>query len=451
MTERCRGPLHRRAFLQAGFLTLGGLSLPGILRAREASGNAKRETSVIFLYLVGGASQLETYDLKPDAPIEYRSVFKPIATKVPGMAICEHLPLHAKVADKFALIRSCHHTMNAHNDGGIEVLTGKTPTRPDPTSTSLSEHPDFGSIVSKMRGLHPEGLPRYVGLPGNLGMTRPVYLGLQHRAFSAGDPSQPFYAPPSMRLSVPPQRLDDRKGLLRTFDIARNEVDRSGVMEAQDQFRGVAYQMLTSTRTATAFDMKRESDRTRERYGNHLWGQSCLLARRLAEAGVGAITIGINVPKNGPEFTNWDDHIMNAMRPGHFGMYMETRFPYYDQALSALIEDVYDRGLDRDVMIVAMGEFGRTPRLSRNAQGVGRDHWPDAQSVLISGGGLKMGQVIGATNGKAEFPTQRPCSPKDVLATIYRHLGIDVKHEFLDHTGRPVAILNEGSPIDELG
>lgn len=448
--RRCPGPIDRRGFLHAGLLALGGMSLPDLLRAQDQA-KTKRETSVIFLYLAGGPSHLETYDLKPDAPIEYRSIFKPIPTNVPGISICEHLPRHAKVADKFALIRSCRHTMNAHNDGGIEVLTGKTPSIPDPTSTSQSEHPDFGSVVSKMRGLHPEGLPRYVGLPNNLGMTRPAYLGLQHRAFGAGDPSQPFYSPPSMRLGVAPNRLDDRKGLLSQFDRTRNETDRSGGMEAVDQFRGLAYQLLTSTRTAQAFDLKRESDKLRDRYGQNLWGQSCLLARRLAEAGVGAITVSINTPKAGQEFTNWDDHIMNAMRPGHFGQYMEVRLPYYDQALSALIEDVYDRGLDRDVMIVAMGEFGRTPRLSRNAQGVGRDHWPDAQSVLISGGGLKMGQVVGATNSKGEFPVQRPLSPKDVLATIYRHLNIDTTHEFVDHTGRPFPILSEGKPIEELG
>src|SRR5262249_18201137 len=194
----------------------------------------------------------------------------------------------------------------------------------------------------------------------------------------------------------------------------------------------------------------RESDRLRDRYGRNIFGQGCLLSRRLAEAGVSVITVVINTPKNGPEFTNWDDHIMNAMRPGHFGKYMETRLPYYDQAVSALIEDVYLRGLDRQILIVAMGEFGRTPRLSRNADGVGRDHWPDAQSVLVSGGGLKMGQVIGATNSKGEFPAQRPCTPKDVLATVYRHLGIDPKFTFLDPSGRPVPILGEGEPFAEL-
>src|SRR5262245_6078884 len=221
-------------------------------------------------------------------------------------------------------------------------------------------------------------------------------------------------------------------------------------MDGSDRFRESAYRMLASSKVGQARDITRESDRLRERYGRNVWGQGCLFARRLAEAGVAVSVVNINTPKNGDEYTNWDDHIMNAMRPGHFAGYMRTRLPYFDQAISALIEDVFARGLHRKIMILAYGEFGRTPRLSSNAQGTGRDHWPDAQSVLISGGGLKMGQVVGATNSKGEFPSVRPTSPKDVLATVYRHLGIDPKHSFLDHSGRPVPILGEGEPIAEL-
>jgi hypothetical protein len=237
---------------------------------------------------------------------------------------------------------------------------------------------------------------------------------------------------------------------MKLFDRYRTGLDAAGAMNSVDRFHELAFDMLTSPHAAAAFDLAREEDALRDRYGRHLWGQGCLLARRLAEAGVGVTTLYINTPENGQDFTNWDDHIQNAGRPGHFANYMKVRLPYLDQALSALIEDVFARDLDRRIMIVAVGEFGRTPRLSHNANGTGRDHWPQAYSALISGGGLRMGQVVGATNSKAEYPTDRPCSPQDLLATIYRHLRIDPQHAFLDFAGRPIAILPNGAPIQEL-
>ena len=449
--RRCPGPPTRREFLHAGALALGGLGLADVLRARAAAGTTTNDTSVILLYLHGGPTQLETYDLKPAAPAEYRSVFKPIATRVPGLNLCELFPLQARVADKFAVIRSVHHGMTSHTDGGIEVLTGKTPDRPDPTSQSVGRHPDFGSVASKARGPHPDGLPRYVALPRKLYMTQPAYLGVQHGAFSAGDPSRPGWAPPSLRLAAGADgRFLERRDLREEFDRFRGGLDPHGSLEGADRFRDLAFRLLTSPNAARAFALDKESDRLRDRYGRHLWGQAFLLARRLAEAGVAVTSVYVDTPKVGPEFTNWDDHIMNAGRPGHFAKYMQVRLPYLDQALSALIEDVYDRGLDRKVLIVMMGEFGRTPRLSRNNNGVGRDHWPDAMSVLVSGGGLRVGQAVGATTAKAEYPTERPYTPKDVLATVYRHLGIDTQQSFVDPTGRPIPILSEGEPIPEL-
>jgi hypothetical protein len=431
---------------------LGGLTLGDVLAARAQSGQAACDTSIIFLYLLGGPSQLETYDLKPDAPSDYRSVFSPIATNVPGIALSEHFPLQARLADKFALVRSLHHTMASHSDGGIEVWTGKTPSKADPTSNSRSDHPDVGSIASRVRGAHPDGLPRYAALPNQTYMTRPAYLGLHHKAFDVGDPSADGYKPPGLRLvaGVDGRRLEDRTALIGQFDRLRSGLDQTGSLPGADEFRARALRMLTSPQTASAFDIAQEPDPLRDRYGRHRWGQSCLLARRLAEAGVAVVTITINTPADGQEFTNWDDHIQNAGRPGHFAGFMARRLPYLDQALSALIEDVYARGLDRRIMVLAMGEFGRTPRLSRNANGVGRDHWPQAQTALVSGGGLRMGQAVGATNSKAEYPAQRPYTPKDLLATVYRHLGIDYHQAFNDHSGRPVHILAEGAPIPEL-
>ena len=451
---KCQGPVKRRDFLQIGAMSLGGigLSLSDVIAGREASGTSKADTSVIMLYQHGGASQLETYDLKPDAPTSYRSIFKPIATKTPGMSICELFPLQAKLADRFSLIRSLHHDVGIHSDGGIVVLTGKRPTKLDPTSQSKSEHPDFGSIVSRVRGIRRDGMPPYVGIPKQVYMTRPTYLGLQHKAFSAGDPGATSYQSPIPQPANPQtgKRLGQRQTLLQRFDRFRRDLDLSGSMQATDRFRDVAMQMLTSPQIARAFLVEKESKQLRDRYGRNTWGQSCLLARRLVEAGTSVVNIYFNTPKTGQEFTNWDDHIMNAGRPGHFGKYMRVRLPYMDQALSALIDDVYRRGLNRKVLIVVVGEFGRTPRLSSNSSGTGRNHWPQAYSALVSGGDLKMGQVVGATNSKAEYPSRRPLTPQDLLATIYRHLRIDPSLSFTDFAGRPISILPHGKPIREL-
>ena len=449
---RCPGPVTRREFMRVGGLTLGGLTLSDLMAHRAAAGQANSNTSVILLYQYGGPSQLETYDLKPNAPSEYRSVFEPISTNVPGMDICELFPLQAKLADKIALVRSLHHTMSSHNDGGIEVLTGKTPPKPDPTSGALSEHPDFGNVTSKIRGFASRHIPPYVAIPKRMSMTRPTYLGLHHGGFAAGDPTLDNYTSPFARLrtGVDGHGLADRRTLLRDLDRIRAGIDFQGNIEGTDRFHQMAFDLLTNPRTAEAFDIASEDESLRDRYGRNLWGQSCLLARRLAEAGVGAISVLINTPKTGQEFTNWDDHILNARRPGHFGKYMRVRLPYLDQCLSALIEDIYRRNLEQRIMVVMMGEFGRTPRLSVNSNGVGRNHWPQAYTVLFSGGGLRTGQVVGATNSKAEYPIQRPYSPKDVLATIYRHLGIDFKHTFQNHSGRPIPILPWGAPIGEL-
>ena len=450
--QRCPGPVHRREFLQLGSLALGGLSLSEVLAQRAANVAAAAETSVILLYCHGGPSQLETYDLKPDAPQEYRSVFAPITTNVPGMEICELFPLQAKIADRFSLVRSLHHEMSSHSDGGIEVLTGKTPVKPDPTSTSKSDHPDLGSVASRIRGMNSRAIPPYVAIPNKLYMTLPQYVGSHHAAFEVGDPSSSSYRPPQLNVVAGRNdtALEDRRALLHQLDTYRRGADQQSALMASDRFRDLAFRMLTSPETAAAFDLTAEDPKLRDRYGRNIWGQGCLLARRLAEAGSAVISLYIDTPMSGNEFTNWDDHVMNAGRPGHFGGYMRTRLPYLDQSLSALIEDIFDRGLDRRILVVVMGEFGRTPRLSHNSQGTGRDHWPQAYTALVSGGGLRMGQVVGATNSKAEYPTERPYTPKDMLATIYRHLGIDRTRSFSDYNGRPIPILNEGEPIREL-
>ena len=316
MTEMCRGPIRRREFLRLGTLALGGLSLADFLKARASAGEPSRDASVILFWMWGGPSQLETYDLKPDAPSEYRGPFRPIATRVPGLDVCELFPLQAGLGDKVSLIRSLHHTMSAHNDASIELLTGKTPAKPDPTSTSRSEHPDFGMFASKLLGRRPDGLPRYVGIPRQPFMTQPTYLGVSHSAFATGDPSTEGYRPPNLSLSagVDGHRLDDRRGLLAQFDRMRRDVDDSGLREGLDGFQTSALQMLTNPRIAEAFDLGREDPRLRDRYGRHLWGQSMLLARRLAEAGSSVITVDALAPTLSDRYFSWDDHINPTTR-----------------------------------------------------------------------------------------------------------------------------------------
>lgn len=446
----CAGPLSRRGFIRLGALAIGGWRWPQLLRAHATAPSPP--TSVILFWMWGGPSQFETFDPKPDAPVEYRGPFRPIRTAVPGMDICELFPRLAQQAQRFALIRSLHHTMASHNDGSIEVLTGKTPAVADPTSTAKSDHPDFGMIASRMRGMAPSGLPRYVGIPTKPFMTRPTYLGLSHQGFAAGDPSAAGYAPPSLGLArgVTVEQFSHRRQLLAQFDQLSQRIDIEGRLDGTDRLRSAAYQLLHNPQVAQAFDVGREDSRVRDRYGRHLWGQSCLLARRLAEAGTSVITIDALAPVQGrPIYFSWDDHA-NAQPGWDLAEGMRWRAPYLDQALSALIDDVHQRGLDRRILILALGEFGRTPRLSFNSGRMGRDHWPQSMSALVAGGGMRMGQVIGATNSRGEYPRERPLTPQDLLATVYHHLGVEWRHEFLDFSGRPVPILGHGEAIREL-
>lgn len=446
----CSGPLRRREFLRAGVLALGGASMADLAAARAAVGSPP-DTSVILFWMWGGPSQLETWDLKPNAPIEYRGPFRPIPTAVPGLDVCELFPRQAALGDRISLVRSMAHAMSSHNDGSIEMLTGKTPTVADPTSTAKSEHPDFGMVASRMLGASSAGLPRYVGIPQQPFMTRPTYLGLNHSAFATGDPSAETYQPRDLSLAagIDGQRLENRKELLAQFDRFKRAVDVNGSLEGVGRFRETAFSMLTSRSVVDAFDLRHEDPKLRDRYGRHLWGQSCLLARKLAEAGVSVITIDALAPSLNERYFSWDDHI-NVQTRWDLGDAMRRRATFMDEALSALIGDIYERGLDRRILVVAMGEFGRTPRLVHADGLVGRDHWPSSMSALVSGGGLRMGQVIGQTNSKAEYPAEQPLTPQDLLATVYRHLGIQPETSFQNFAGRPVPILSEGRPIAGL-
>lgn len=447
--QRSRSGVSRRNVLQAGFLGLGGgLSLADLLK-RQALGAGKSEyrsaprgTSVILLWQQGGPSHLETYDLKPEQVRDIRGPFSPIHTNVPGIDVCELLPMHAKIADKFTLIRSCSHRWSGHNDG-IPMMVSGYPGWDE--GIHESTHPELGAVVSRVFGQCHAGMPVACG------------MGAKHYSYvpttATGDWSD-IYRPPTVdakglknaKAIVDGGRLDDRKRLLGSVDRLRGDLDR-GVMGTLDEFQRQAFEIMSGTKARDAFDLAQESEATRERYGKG-WGQNALLARRLVEAGVSFVTVG--VPGDSIIY-NWDDHAVNGDLPTA----MRQRLPNYDRAVTALIEDVYDRGLDEDVMIVVTGEFGRTPRgnirkgNSDGKQNWGRDHWASAMSILVSGGGKRMSQVIGATNSKGEHPVQRQLSPQDLHATIYQHLGIDHQQTFDDNAGRPIH-LAYGDPIREL-
>ena len=433
-TRTCDGA-SRRNFLQVGSLAIGGLTLPHLLRAQAqaaSQGQPVRKKSVILVWQAGGPAHQDTYDLKPEAPSEFRGEFRPIATSVPGINISEHLPLQATIMDKLAIVRSAHHTNAGHGMGSQWMLTGWQPT----IEVNANIYPSTGSVVAKMNGANEPGVPAYVNLPRMLGFGHAAYLGASCNPFAPdSDPNSDGFQVRNLKLPgrVDIDRLDRRRGLLSTLDTIRRDIDRQGDIEGLDTFYRDGLQMVTSDKAVRAFDIQKEEAPLREKYGRNELGQSCLLARRLVEAGVTFVTIQAG--------GGWDTHGDN------FKQLKDKLLPNYDRAVWALVSDLYDRGLQDDVLVMAMGEFGRTPRING---GVGRDHWPQAMSVLYSGGGLRMGQTIGATNSKAEYPISNPQSPGCVLSTMYHVLGIDYRHVFHDQAQRPLAILAEGRPIQEL-
>jgi hypothetical protein len=436
-SSACDG-VSRRNFLKIGALGLAGLTLPELLRARAAARNST-QTAAILIRCNGGPSQFETYDPKPGAPAEYRGPFKPIRTRVPGVDLCEVLPRHARVADRFALVRSCAHRESGHGSATKNLMSGYP--HPPNTNEGTLLYPSAGSVVARMREQERRSVPPYICVP-DVGIrsqgtseSGAAYLGAAYNPYGAN----PARGAASLELprELSARRLENRKALLAAFDRLRRDADASGMMEGMDAFTRQAFEMVTGRATREALDLSKEPAQAHERYGRFKvekqthWGPGCLLARRLVEAGVSFVTVILN---------GWDDH-------GKIEDRMRQRAAAYDAAVAGLIEDLHERGLDRKVAVLVWGEFGRTPRV--NKQG-GRDHWPSSMSVLLAGGGLKVGQVIGSTNAKGERPKEHPLHPNDVLATLYRHLGIDPGHTFVNNAGRPVPILPHGKPIAGL-
>ena len=453
--SNCREPVDRRTFLRVGGLGLGALAgganpvLSRLLAAAESTAALNDDFSVILLWANGGPSQLETFDMKPEAPEEYRGEFRPISTNVPGLEICELLPNLAQMADRFSIVRSLHHNRNEHSGGTCRFLSGYSSTAANPSD---AEYPEMASVVSREFERSVRDIPLFVANTKFYG-GGPAYLGAAYSPFIfRGDPNSKDFGVSD--LSVADSARDDlltRQKLLKTFDTFRREVDRTGNMSALDRFNQRAVNMLTSSRTAEAFDIAQEPEQLRDRYGRTSWGQGLLLARRLVEAGVRMVQLQatFKLTKEAGRVSNWDDHSVNA---DIFKAYRE-RMPVLDQCVPALINDLHDRGLNKNVLFIFCGEFGRTPTIRNQDKATkrpGRDHWCNSMSIFLAGGGLRMGQVIGATNARAEHPVDRIMNSNCLLATLYHRFGIDTTKHYYDNTGRPIPILTDGEPIADL-
>jgi uncharacterized protein (DUF1501 family) len=433
----CDG-VNRRDMLRVGTAGLvgAGLSLPQLLQA-EAAAESRRDVSLIIVFLKGGLSTIDTFDLKPQAPAEFRGEFNPIATNVPGIEVCEHLPRTSQQMDKFSLVRSFRHHNSDHGPADHYMLTGYFPQAGfNPTLMPNNVRPAHGAVIARKLG--PRGsVPPYVCLPRMHNSAGSAYLGSSAAPFVVeADPNAPNFSVPDLMppLTIEARRLSSRKDLLARVDRYQNaaEVRANQKAQALSVFQEKAFDLMTSSSTKAAFDIHQEKDELREEYGRTSLGQSCLMARRLVEAGVRCVTV---------DHTNWDTHNDN------FSVLKKDLLPQLDQALAAMFRDLTDRGLLDSTLVVVTGEFGRTPRINKDA---GRDHWGPSCTVALAGGGVKGGLVIGASNERAERPSTEPYGPEDLAATMYHLLGINPDDEFHTPEGRPVKLANNGKLISGL-
>ena len=447
----CQGATRRTA-LKVGTAGCLGLTLPELLRLRAqgATRSGTERKSVILMWFDGGPSHLETYDPKPLAPSDYRGPFGAISTNVPGIQLSETIPLHAKHADKMVFVRSLHHDTGDHFAGAHRMLTGRIGS-----NSVLKDQmfPSVGSYVSRVNGPNKPGVPAYVGLPAAQsvylfpGYQGAAYLGAAYNPFDVNMTQKYIGATSTAKIKTPEVlqnfkqmeggRSSRRMTLLQQLDGFERKIDQSGMMDSMDRYQQQAVDLIMGGRAREAFDIEHEDAKTRDRYGRGPWGHYTLLARRLVEAGVSFVTV---------DMPHWDNH--SGIEKGH-----GSKLLHVDRAVEALLEDLQQRGMADDVLLLVMGEFGRTPRMNKGQPGIpipGRDHWGNAISAMMAGGGLQGGQVVGATNSKGERPIRRAIRPDSLLATVYHVLGIDTKKEFIDHSGRPVRILEQGVPLREV-
>ena len=437
----CDG-MSRRSFLQTGISGLAALGLPNLAQTREAAG-ATRDTSVILIWLDGGPGHMDMYDLKPDAPAEYRGIWRPIRSRVPGFDITELYPRQARVTDKFSMIRSIHHNTGDHFAGGHRMLTTKDMGVSG--ANTDGKFPSIGSIVSRQIGPRQTGMPAYAAVPhaSSIGLN-PGYFGANllgpryHPFATGGDPNSPGFQVQNLNLAsgLSINQLEDRRSLTRHFDATRRNLVPQAEAVAMDRFAQEAFEFVTGPAARLAFDINREDPRLRDRYGRNNLGQSTLLARRLVEAG----STFVNVHSGG-----WDHH-------WDLQASYERLLPQVDAAVATLFEDLDDRGLLEKTLVILCGEFSRTPRMNDGSgRGTpGRDHWGDSMFCLIGGGGVQGGRVVGSTDALGQRPATRPLTPSNLHATIYQVLGVDPHLSLTDHTGRPIAVLDDPAPIHEL-
>ncbi len=438
--QYCDG-LSRRSFLQVGGLAMGGMTLANhlALQTHGAVNAGAKGKSVIMVCLGGGPSQLDMYDMKPDAPADIRGAFSPIRTNVAGTHICELMPRQAKLADKFSIVRNMTWIEPDHQRA--EIFTGYPKNKP---------RPSFGSIVSRLYNRADKSLPGFVSVSSEYDQElrhfeQPLWAGASHRAFIPSSSALNNFTLPR---EVSLERLDNRKQLLKSIDRIRRDLDSTGEFAGKDAFTAQALEMITAPSVRDAFDLSKEKPETLARYGRegsmfvyhnspNYWDHKAFIrARRLVEAGVPYVSLQVGT---------WDHHGASGDGGGIAASYREL-LPYYDQCISALIEDLHERGLDKQVAVIVWGEFGRTPKV--NSVG-GRDHWPQAGCVLFAGG-LKTGQIIGATDKTASAPTTKAYGPQNALATLYHFLGIDPETALTDFNGRPTPLLDDREPIAEL-
>ncbi|MFN3649224.1 MAG: DUF1501 domain-containing protein [Armatimonadota bacterium] len=462
----CDG-ITRRDFVRLGAIGTMGLSLPALLQAeaaakeaaRAAGKSSPREKNVILFFLMGGQSQLDMWDMKPNAPEMVRGEFKPINTSVDGIQICEHMPELAKRAHKFTIIRSMTHHVKNHAPAGYFALTGHVPKR-DVNNFGLNfdDYPAVGSVLSLMKP-STRPVPSYVQLsPSLVGDT-----GIQMPGFHAGvlsakydplkvtnDPNDPSFQVEELSLpnGVTDDRFKARRSLLQIVEDEFPLLEQSPALGRMDSFYQRAFNIVTSPEARKAFDINQEPLKLRERYGRNIYAQQLLLARRLVESGVRLVTIVWGGPINAP-LDYWDTH------QGNFPKQKDKLIPVFDQCYSALIDDLEDRGMLEDTLVLAMGEFGRTPRVGQitangGTDSTGRDHWPFCYSITLTGAGIQTGQVIGKSDETTSTYEERPVTPQDMIATIYHALGVDHHAEMHDQLNRPLPIVRDGSPVYEL-